>query len=275
MLGQFIIPTCAPAGLRMRAYMRNTLRVGESCPPELRRQGISVDLRVFANGALRYHEPQFAKVPFDGVQEISEATCPALSGDQAGILIVARCSLPSGDDAYFAQEHQLFCESPRTGAFNSLLYDQIPVTKPNRTPPPIILVAPKTWAGTSLNSYVAFASTNSTLDSRPQGRPLTVSVLDERGTVLVRKDQELSENSVFLFDVRAAVRERLEMTDVPRFFTVVARGGASSFAIMTFVVNEATGNVALEHSLSPHYYMSGDQRRVRDEALRSPVLDGA
>ena len=42
-----------------------------------------------------------------------------------------------------------------------------------------------------------------------------------------------------------------------------------SFAIVTFVINEETNNMALEHSLSPHYYVSSNLKKVRDEALKS------
>jgi hypothetical protein len=49
---------------------------------------------------------------------------------------------------------------------------------------------------------------------------------------------------------------------------VVARGGASNYAIMGFITNDVTGSCALEHSLSPHYYFNGDRARVRAEAMR-------
>jgi hypothetical protein len=158
-------------------------------------------------------------------------------------------------------------ENPATGVLDSLLYDQLPLSKPGADPSPIILLAPKVWVGAHVNSFVAFANTTEALEVRQQGRPLTISVMTQAGHIVCSRDFHENENSVLLFDVRRAVRDHLELGPQPVFLTVLARGGASYFAIMAFVKNERTGNFALEHSLSPHYYMSGDQRRVRREAL--------
>jgi hypothetical protein len=272
MLGQFIIPG-APTGLSVKAFLRNTSRNGESLQPDMRRKGMSVDLRVFRFGQLEHHDPDFAKVPYNGVQEISATTCSEIHGNQSDLLIVARCSLPDGD-GYFGQEHQLIYENLQTGAVSSLLYDQSPIPRVGSRSSPIVLLAPKIWLGKTLNSFVAFASTNSTLQPGVQARPLKITVLTQKGEIICANEYPLMENSTFLFDVKEAVSEKMEITDAPVLLTIVAKGGASSFAIMTFAINESTGNFALEHSLPPDYYISGDRQRVRLEALEFGAAKG-
>ena len=134
-----------------------------------------------------------------------------------------------------------------------------------------MLLAPKVWIGRHTNAFVAFANTNAQLESHEQSRPMHIQVVDQQGRVVYAGDHSKPENSTLLFDVRTAIEGRIALADEPVFFTVVAKGGASHYAIMTFIVNEATGNFALEHSLSPHYYMTGDQARVRQEALVLPA----
>ncbi|MCB1509848.1 MAG: methyltransferase domain-containing protein [Hyphomicrobiaceae bacterium] len=265
--GQFIIPSCAEGGARIRAYLRNTVRLGEGFPVELRKDGMLVDLRVFRDGALIHHDPVFARIPIDGVQEISEATCPALEGDQAGLLVVARCSLPTDGPTYFGQEHLLSYVHAKSGNVASVLYDQLPILTENKPFSPIVLLGPKALVGRKHNTFTVFASTNSSMREGAQARPMEVSVLDQAGKVIATESIQIAENGAHSFDVRAAIEGKVEIGDTPVLYNVVARGGAASYAIVTFVVNEETGNMALEHSLSPHYYVSGNLAAVRKDAL--------
>lgn len=261
MIGQFIFPTCEAAGLRTAAYLRNTARGDENSSPDLR-----VEVMVFQNGELVLHEPEFGAIPFGGALELSERTCSGLAPSGADRLVVARCRTPDDSDGYFAQEHHLSYENPRTGVFDSLLYDQLPLSKPGRRASPIILLAPKAWVGGDVNSFVAFANVGSSTASSPQGEPLTISVLSTEGAVLCTEVYDEPTNSALLFDVERALQGH-PASETPELLNVVARGGASMYAIMTFVVNRRTGNFALEHSLSPHYYVTEGLARVRDEAL--------
>lgn len=270
MIGQFIFPTCEVAGLRVAAYLRNTPRDSASQPVD-----IDVELEVFQRGQLVVHEPEFGTIPFGGVLEVSERTCGALAPVGSDRLVVARCRTPDGSDSYFAQEHHLSYENPRTGVFDSLLYDQLPLVKAGRRASPIILLAPKAWVSTDVNSFVAFANVGASATAEPQAEPLVISVLSKTGEVLSTDTYDEPQNSALLFDVRAALRGMLGDSDTPELVNVVARGGASMYAIMTFVVNRATGNFALEHSLSPHYYVTDGLARVRTEALSTLQPAGA
>jgi len=270
MIGQFIFPTCEVAGLRVAAYLRNTPRgVGSQSGD------IGVELQVFQRGELVAHEPDFGTIPFGGVLEVSERTCAALAPVGADRLVVARCRTADGSDSYFAQEHHLSYENHRTGVFDSLLYDQLPLVKPGRRASPIILLAPKAWISADVNSFVAFANVGASAAAEPQAVPLVVSILSTDGEVLSTDTYDEPQNSALLFDVRGALRGKLGNSDAPQLVNVVARGGASMYAIMTFVVNQITGNFALEHSLSPHYYVTEGLARVRTEALSTLHTAGA
>jgi hypothetical protein len=100
-----------------------------------------------------------------------------------------------------------------------------------------------------------------------QARELQIHVLDGSGASLAEETVSLPENSCYVFDVRKGLAGKARLEEDPKLFNVVARGGAASFAVVTFVINEKTGNMAVEHSLSPHYYVSTGLARVRAEAL--------
>src|SRR5690606_21090557 len=123
----------------------------------------------------------------------------------------------------------------------------------------------------TVNSYVVFCNTLGDPDRREQAEPMVVSVLSQEGEMLHTAAYELKMNDTWIFDVRQAVSDRMALTDEPVFLNVVARGGASLYVIMTMVCNERSGNMAIEHSLSPHYYVPQSPReRLRQEALAFP-----
>lgn len=266
--GQFIVPTCESMRLDIRVILRNTLRDDQTSPSPAQAEGLRVDLRVFERGAMILHRPEFGSVPFGGYLEVSTASCPGLLSPGQDRLIVARCWLSDG--SFAPQEHQIVYQKRNTGIVSSLLYDQIPLLQSGRKPPPIVLLAPKAWVSRTVNTYVVFGNSSSNTVPTVQPEPMSIFVLSGDGRVIAHQTRELLENDTLTFDVRAAIGEVVEFTDAPAFFTVVARGGASSFIVVTFVHNEETGNFALEHSLSPHYYVTGDLGRVRREAVCFP-----
>lgn len=272
MLGQFVIPTCHAAGLSATAFLRNTVRIGEEVPLALREKGMDVELRVYERGKLVFRDEHFGHVPLGGALQLSEETCPALGPSDNERVIVARCALSDGTEAPFAQEHQLMYHVRATGVFDSLLYDQFPVVAPNpqKPPSPIVLIAPKIWVGREHTAFVTFSNTTGGLDVRAQSVPLEISVLNSAGAVVATQSVTENENSTLVVDARKLVGGRVPLRADPEFFTMIARGGASFYAIVTFVQNTATGNFAIEHSLSPHYYITGDMGRMRREALKFP-----
>jgi hypothetical protein len=216
-----------------------------------------------------FRDERFGQIPLGGALLLSEETCSAMGPSEHERIIVARCSLAGGGDVPFNQEHQLMYHVRATGVFDSLLYDQFPVAAPSekKPPSPIVLIAPKVWVGRDHTSFVTFSNTSGGLELRQQAVPLTISVLSGNGRVVATRQVTENENSTLVVDARAMIEGHVPLRADPELFTVVARGGASFYAIVTFVQNTVTGNFAVEHSLSPHYYMNGDMGRMRREAL--------
>ena len=260
--GNFLFPTCRAAGLTGRALLHNSVRSGEEVALDVRKRGLAVELSVFAAGERLFHAPDFGVIPLDGALAIDATTCPALSAP-GELLVLARCHAEGGD-GYLAQEHQLVYESHRCRTH--LLYDQIPVLPPGKNPSAIVLLAPKAWVSAEVDTFVVFASFG-----QASTQELQVTLLAENGQVLHQGRESIAASGAHVFNVGARLpADYTRHAGPPRLVNVVARGGAAQFAIMTFVVNRRTGGIALEHSLSPHYYVRDHGGRLRHEALLFP-----
>lgn len=270
MKGQFIFSTCNQAGLEVSALLRNSIRRFGDVPEAVRREGMTVGISVFENGERIFHESDFARVELGNEIEISGSTCSGLANGGAAHerLVVAECSLFGHDHRSFSQEHQLSYSNPRTGFFSTLLYDQRPVAASGAIFSPIILLAPKIWVSDRIRTLISFASCADSSDPGLESQPLEISILSMDGKTLASIVHTKIRNSSWILDVRAALKSRMAIDSDPKFFTVVARGGAGGYAIMTFVINESSGCFALEHSLPPQYYVDGDRKRIRDEGAR-------
>lgn len=250
MQGQFIFSTCAAAGLRMRALLRNGARGGEPVTTGADMSEMRVSLRVFHAGVLEYESPSFASIPYGDYAEVSGDTCPILADQRKEYLLIAHCRRGEGDQ-YFAQEHQLTYEIGAGGRTTSLIYDQLPVASGKTNS--ILLLSPKAWVSHDVDTFICVANV---------GNPRSDSL-------------DLAQNGSHLIDVKRELQGRFELSRQPKMLTVVARGATVGAVILTFLVNRKTQAVALEHSLSPHYYMNGDFSRVRREAFLFPRLTGA
>ncbi len=266
MLGQFVFGTAASIGLSVKALLRNTER-GDGIS-ETDHALIQVGLKIFEDGSLVFEQDRFGEIPIGGSLEISATTCPAVADGKSDRVVLANCSLPNDGTKYFAQEHQLIYTDKKTGKFTHLLYDQRPYRRPTDHASPIVVLAPKMWVGRDVNSYLLFANTWDTAEVRNQEQPLVITVLTPSGKILYTEERRERFNSTWIFDVKKAIRDKFELTDQPLFLNAVVRGGASGYAITAFMKNEKTGNLSLEHSLPPPYYLSGGMESVRREALR-------
>jgi hypothetical protein len=265
-LGQFVFGTAESIGLSLKALLRNTERGDGISKAE--HSLIEVGVKIFEDGALVYENGKFGEIPIAGSLELSAQTCPAMGSGQHDRVVVANCGLSSGGTKYFAQEHQLIYTDQKTGKFTHLLYDQRPYRRPTDNASAIIVLAPKMWVSREVNSYLLFANTWDTAEVRDQEQPLVVTILTPSGRILYTEERPQRFNSAWIFDVKKAIHGKLELTDRPQFLNAVVRGGASGYAITSFMKNEKTGNLSLEHSLPPPYYLSGAMENVRREALR-------
>lgn len=265
--GQFIFATCIEAGLEVTAQLRNSIRRFDDVRPESRHNGMTIEVSVFEEGMLVFEDDQFANIGIEEVCEVSKTTCPALVPEvcSAERVVVTQCSLKDNSTSFY-QEHQLFYENPHTGFFSCLLYDQWPLPVLSKVASPIVLLAPKLWLSSQLNTLVCFASTSTSRRVEAEEVPLEISVLSQDGGLVYRQSHEKKRNSTWVFNARQRIGHLFNLGQKPLFFTLAARGGSGSYAITTFIVNEQSGCFALEHSLPPFYYMDGDRARVRREA---------
>jgi len=271
MQGQFIFSTCNRADVALTALLRNTIRDEGAAAGAAAQQDMQVDLRVFHAGVLEYERTDFVTIPLQGFAEVSPRTCPILGDSTREFLLLARCR--RGDaDGYFPQEHQVIYEGRQDGRTTSLLYDQMPVVGAMPKANSILLLAPKVWVSTDIDTFITLANVGSYASGSSAGSRWRIDFLAQSGETIHSLSAQLIQNGSHVIDVKEALGGRLELTGEPRMLTVVARGETAQCAILTFVRNRRTRALALEHSLSPHYYLNGDFARVRKEAF---MLDGA
>lgn len=274
MQGQFIFSTCNRAGLRLTALLRNTVRDGALGKNASSLGDMRVSLKVFHAGILLFEAHDFAKVPAGGYFEISEANCPLLVEDKRELLLIAHCDRGEGDQ-YFPQEHQLVYEQKDEGVrTTSLVYDQMPIVGTNAKPKPILLLAPKVWVSNDVNTFISFANVDDSGVDQVAKNPWEITFLRQNGDRLITLELNREQNDNYVMDVKSVLAKHIELTDQLQMLNVVARVNGVSCVILTFVQNQKTGALALEHSLSPHYYMNGDFVRVRNEAFVFPEGNG-
>jgi hypothetical protein len=263
MLGQFIFHTCNYAGLKMKAILRNSLRdqldLYQSSIGEM-----DVSLRVFDQGRVVLDAKEFCKIKLGEYLEITEDNCPILADDQRDFLLVAQCSRGDGEQ-YFSQEHQVTYSIKDHLRETSLVYEQLPtnVIKPKT----ILLLAPKVWVSNEVNTIISFAISDDNHCAVRNESSWKIDFLDQDGLIIKTINRSFKKNDVYFLDAKAELTGYTQISDKLRMMSVVARGDSVGCVILTFIKNEKTGAIALEHSLSPHYYMDGDFGRVRAEAF--------
>jgi hypothetical protein len=263
MQGQFIFTTCNRADLSLTALLRNTPRDDAAASADT--PDMQVGLQVFHDGVLEYESADFATIPARGFAEVSPRTCPILNDATREFLLLGRCRRAAGDQ-YFPQEHQVIYESRADGRTTSLLYDQMPVPGTTKTNS-ILLLAPKVWLSAEVDTFIALANVGSYSSGRSGGSSWQVDFLGQNGEQVHSMAVDLVQNASHVIDVKQVLAGRFAVTEELKMLTVVARGETGLCAILTFLRNRKTRALALEHSLSPHYYMDGDFARVRREAF--------
>jgi hypothetical protein len=264
MQGQFIFSTCNQAGLRLNVLLRNTLRDEKLNADTSNLQDMKVSLKIFCEGELECEYPQFALIPSGGYAELSEITCPILRNQDKEFLLVALCQ--RGEfEGYFAQEHQVVYQDRQASKTTSLLYDQMPVGFSMSKP--ILLLAPKVWISEDVNTFINILNAGTLIPESIKENPWKIDFFLQNGKRIYTLNLDFKENSSHIIDVKKVLLGCLNVTNKLEMLTVVARGDAVACVLLTFIQNLNNRGLALEHSLSPHYYMNGDFARVRQEAF--------
>lgn len=263
MQGQFIYATSRAAGLRVNSIIRNTTRVLDSVSEK---SDLYVSLLAFQNGEEIYSKQNYGVIKHGDFLEINETDLPLSAAMESECLIVVICT--RGDEGgYFSQEHQLNYESIENPSRRaSVVYDQLPVISGALAKPrPILLLASKIWTSSKLNTYISF--TNFTPNQSSKNTTWNISLLDCSGTLIREFLLSNPENSAMILSVKDILGEGVLFLDDIKMYTLVARGDAVSSVLLTFLKDETSESFAVEHSLSPHYYINGDFSRVRKEAF--------
>jgi hypothetical protein len=264
MLGQFIFHTCNHAGLSLKALLRNSVRNGVLKGHEPNAEKMEVSLKIFHAGTPVFNEPNFCTISSGDYFEISESNCPILADNTREFTLVAYCKRGEGA-LYFPQEHQVIYSRKGESRTTSLVYDQLPIFVDSKFKP-IILLAPKVWISNDVNTFISFTNGDDGADEVVETE-WKIDFIAQNGEIIHTSRLSLKQKDVYILDVKATLIERLELTDQLQMINVVARGESTACVILTFLQNKKTGALALEHSLSPHYYMNGDFNRVRNEAF--------
>ena len=267
MKGQFIFPTCKRAGLNVSTIFKNTARDKSFDGGKLELMDMHISLKIYKEGDIIYEYEDFAVVKEDEFFELSEMNCPIIAECEGELLVIASC-MRGENNEYFPQEHQLIFQSRNGITKNvSVLYDQLPISNTVARTNTILLLAPKVWISNEVNTFICFANSNSTDNSTKVKRNCIIHFLKQDGKILHTLEFNIYDNDTFILDIKNSLKGLIELNDRLQFVNVVARVNFVSCVIFTIIKNDKTGALAVEHSLSPHYYMNGDFSKVRSEAF--------
>lgn len=262
MIGQFIFHTSNCIGLKMKAILRNSLRNGSDLSESFEGD-MQVSLRIFCQGNLISNLENFCTISPGDYFEITEKNCNLIYDDKRDFLLVAHCK-KGNESKYFPQEHQVSYVPCGHSKETYLVYDQLPayVQKTKQ----ILLLAPKVWVSADFNTIISFANSNDLVSAKAVSS-WKIDFLAQDGSLIRTIHRDFILNDVYYLNVKAELLGHIEIVNKLQMISVVARGESTGCVILTFLKNERTGAIALEHSLSPHYYMNGDLDRVRSEAF--------
>lgn len=263
MQGQFIYATSRAIGLRVNSIIRNTSRVLNSSAEQ---SDMRIGICVYQCGKEIYKNTNYSVIKHGDFLEINEKDLPLSVNFKHESLIIVSCSRGDGN-GYFPQEHQLNYESIESPSkMASVVYDQLPVISSELAKPrPILLLASKVWLSSKLNTYITFA--NSTPNKSEEKVIWDISLFDCSGSLVQEFQLKSSENDAHILNVKDILKKTAPFSKEIEMYTLVSRGEVVSSVLLTFLKDETQGNIAVEHSLSPHYYINGDFSRVREEAF--------
>lgn len=267
MRGQFIFPLLPSLNLECNARVQYTPQkdlVRKLNLPD----NLDVDIKIYHEGELLKHLPNYAQIKiFDSI-ELSQSLFTEIAGSDKDALVHVTCSVASANQPYFPQEHQISYSQPEKGALVFLIYDQLPLQSPGRTPSPIVLIASKVWISSTTNTYIVFSNaSNLQPQKKKMSVPLCIAALDLQGRILKEKNFYPYFNDTLIVDVKDFLKDVITISDSLQHISFVAKGGESTFAIFSLIECEKPYSLAIEHSLAPSYYSSGHIPNIRKGAL--------
>jgi hypothetical protein len=266
MRGRYIYPACGTLGLESFCFLRNTFR--NSSSPDIS-EDIVASIKIYNDGKKVYENLSLVQLGIGGYKEIKISELVSGYDAKKNYMVIVDTVKDKADDfSYFPQEHQVEYQNAQ-GNRAALLYDQQPAFARGGKYSPIIVLAPKVLVGKDINSYCVIANYRAEEDNEQQSEPLEISLIDQNGKLVGNHKKNLKFNSTYIFDVKECLGEDFKYPDSgAEFLNLTAKSGEAIYAILVIIKNERTGNIGIEHSLPPHYYVSGEKSKIRAEALK-------
>ena len=239
---------------------------------------MSIDVSILSKGEIIYAVENYASLALGESLKVHQSDFDILNNSNIyEFTFVFNCYFKN-NKTFIPQEHQVMYTDNKHHKYATVLYDQFPdipnLPSNDKKIHPIILMAPKIWVSTNINTYVLLSCINEDALDAKKTYPFKVDILNEQGEILVTKNlNSYNENTVI--DVKALLNNTIVLSQEVTFFTLVAKGGGNgSTVINTLIQNTKTSSLALEHSLYPAYYSSGNRGRIRKDALNFDAYQG-
>jgi len=233
---------------------------------KIKHSGMTIDLTVFSQGEIIYSKKEYASLSMDESIHLKHNDFDSLFNTTSQeFTLVFNCYFKKSE-LFIPQEHQVLY-STSNKKYATILYDQFPniVNLPKINP--IVLLAPKIWLSTTINTYILITSINENNLDPSQRYPFKIHILNEEGNIILTCNIDAYNRSVLL-DIKALLSKKVSIDEKISFFTLVAKGGGNGATVIsTLIQNLETNSLALEHSLNPGYYSSGNRTKIRKDAL--------
>lgn len=265
-MAEFFYSTCLASGALTTSYIRNTNRSNRSAKTIVK-HSLMAELKVYHAGHLVLQNTPQEILPGGYLKVSEEQIRNSLSTPDlkmSDLLISINLNKKNDPkDSFFSQEHQVVYTDAHKESSCSLLYDQMPI--PSTSGTPIVLLAPKIWLRPGTEVFLIVANRSNSTDT--QTRDLKFGLYSTQGHCLTTWACEEIRNSVKIFAIHDIIEKQTPQAKSGQFFNIFGYGGSSAYVLYTIIKDKATGNMAVEHSLSPHYYFSGDRSQVRQDVV--------
>jgi len=235
---------------------------------ELKDCQVQVGLKIFDNGSLVLKKDNFCKISFNETYEFSSRKFKEFANQEKCLnrLFVLDCSINPHIEGYFKMDGQVTYTDKKREKFATVLYDTIPIPSERSIKSPFILLDHKVWLSKDINTYVLLM--NNIVDlNQNNTNVFTLSIFDEEGQLLKTKQIKGEFKASTIINVKELLKDYITLNNNLIYLNLVAKGLSSPTAILTYTKNLNTGNLSVEHSLPPYYYIRGKILDIRKTAL--------
>jgi hypothetical protein len=248
MIRKLFIPSLRELGYSSGFSLRNPVGFGYAATAPLK-----VKVTLFRESKPEHtHFIEFQDSQMYAISQEAEWNLPGgrtKPGDLLTAEYVSHADEPLAND--FPCEGQLIFASEKTGARASVLLDTVPVRGNGHKYAPIFHNAHYMLSSDLFETYACLLNFNSGQpEALAEANKLEFRILSPKGRTLHVTTRALAYNSTSLLSVSELCLGNQSNGNV----TVLARGGASQFAIFSVFLNKSTNAIGIEHSLPPIYY---------------------